>query len=258
VKALILCGGMGTRLREETEVRPKPMVNVGPRPILWHIMKTYAHYGHKEFVLCLGYKGDVIKRYFLDYETMNADFTITLGRKESIELHSAHGEQDWKVTLAHTGLNAMTGARVKRAQSYVGSERFMLTYGDGLSDVDLGSLVRFHESHGKIGTVTGVAPPGRFGELSLEEDHVRSFREKPHASTAYINGGFFVLESEFFDYVSPRDDCVLERDPLESLARDGQLMVYRHHGFWQCMDTYRDLELLRGLWESGTPPWRVW
>ena len=258
MKSVILCGGMGTRLREETEVRPKPMVSVGPKPLLWHIMKGYAHHGFDEFVLCLGYKGDAIKEYFLNYEAMNADFTVTLGKRDAIELHDTHSESGWKITLADTGQEAMTGARVKRVQKYVGNERFLLTYGDGLSDVDLRAVLAFHASHGKIGTLTGVSPPGRFGELAVENERVRSFHEKPTSTGAIINGGFFVFEPKFFDYVSADDNCVLERQPLERLAAEGELMVYRHQGFWQCMDTYRDLKLLRELWAEGRAPWRVW
>ena len=250
---------MGTRLREETEVRPKPMVDVGERPILWHIMKMYAHHGFTDFVLCLGYMGDKIKEHFLNYEPMNSDFTVTLGKKDGIEFHNGHDESDWKVTLADTGLSSMTGSRVKRVQKYVGNERFMLTYGDGLSDVDLTRLIAFHESHGKIGTLTGVAPPGRFGELSIDDNHlVHAFAEKPAQGAARINGGFFVFEPAFFDYVSEDADCILEREPLERLAQAGELAVYNHSGFWQCMDTFRDLSLLRNLWQSGKAPWKTW
>lgn len=258
MKAVILCGGRGTRLREETEQKPKPMIQIGPKPILWHIMKTYAAAGITDFVLCLGYKGDVIKEYFLQYEAMNADFTVTLGRAAQIEFHAPHGEAGWRVTLADTGPDAMTGARVKRVQKYVGGERFCLTYGDGLSDVDLQALLRFHEAQGAIGTVTGVRPPGRFGELAVDGHRVDSFAEKPPASGGLINGGFFVFEPRFFDYLDSSDHCVLERAPLETLSREGQLRVYRHDGFWQCVDTFRDYELLNGLWASGAPPWRTW
>lgn len=258
MKAVILCGGRGTRLREETEHKPKPMIQVGPKPILWHIMKSYAAHGVADFVLCLGYKGDVIKEYFLQYEAMNSDFTVTLGRTDQIEFHVPHAELGWRVTLADTGPDAMTGARVKRVQKYVGTERFCLTYGDGLSDVDLAALLRFHDAHGAVGTVTGVRPPGRFGELAVEGDRVDSFSEKPPAAGGLINGGFFVLEPSFFDYLDTADDCILERAPLEKLSRDGQLRVYRHDGFWQCVDTFRDYELLNNLWSSGAPPWRTW
>ncbi|MBE7480993.1 MAG: glucose-1-phosphate cytidylyltransferase [Polyangiaceae bacterium] len=258
MKAVILCGGRGTRLREETEHKPKPMIELGGKPIIWHIMKMFAAHGITDFVLCLGYKGDVIKEYFLRYEAMSSDFTITLGRADQIEFHTPHSESGWRITLADTGPDAMTGARVKRVQRYVGNERFFLTYGDGVSDVDLDAVVRFHESHGQLGTVTGVRPPGRFGELAVEGDRVTSFSEKPPTAGGLINGGFFVFEPAFFDYLSSADDCILERAPLEQLSRDGRLQVYRHEGFWQCVDTFRDYELLNSLWNSGSPPWRVW
>lgn len=261
MKAVILCGGMGTRLRQETELRPKPMVEIGQRPIVWHIMKSYAHHGISDFVLCLGYKGSQIKDYFLNYEAMNCDFSLRLGDTSSIEVHRAegrgHDEADWSVTLADTGQHAMTGARVKRVKRYVGNERFMLTYGDGVSDVDIRALLAFHESHGKVGTLTGVAPPGRFGELALDDKRVRTFKEKPKGG-ALINGGYFVFEPEFFDYLSDDEGCVLERGPLEKLAENGELMVHEHDGFWQCMDTYRDLKLLRDLDENGKAPWKKW
>lgn len=258
MKAVILCGGRGTRLREETETKPKPMIDIGGKPIVWHIMKSYARFGITDFVLCLGYKGDRIKEYFLQYEAMSSDFTLCLGQPGSMELHSPLAERNWRVTLADTGLDAMTGARVKRVQRYIGAERFCLTYGDGVSDVDLSAVLAFHESQGAVGTVTGVRPPGRFGELAVEGDHVSSFAEKPPAAHGLVNGGFFVFEPAFFEYLSSDDDCVLERAPLESLARDGKLRVYRHDGFWQCVDTYRDYELLRGLWDARRAPWKRW
>lgn len=258
MKTVILCGGRGTRFREETERKPKPMVELGDKPILWHIMKGFARYQINDFVLCLGYKAELIKEYFLNYEAMNSDFTITLGDRSSLALHSKHDEAGWRITLADTGLDAMTGARVKRVQRYVGGSTFMLTYGDGVSDVDLDALLAFHRSHGKIGTVTGVRAPGRFGELGAEGNRVASFMEKPEVSGGHINGGFFVFEPEFFDYLSAAESCILERDPLERLARDGQLMLYKHEGFWQCMDTYRDYAYLTDLWTSGKAPWKNW
>lgn len=258
MKAVILCGGQGTRFREETERRPKPMVEIGGRPIVWHIMKHFAHHGVTDFILCLGYKGSVIKEYFLNYEAMNSDFTLTLGRGRSIELHAGHSEEGWRVTLADTGLDALTGARVKRVQAHVGNEPFFLTYGDGVSDVDLGKLLAHHRASGAIGTVTGVAPPGRFGELDLDGDRVTSFSEKPEVTGGFINGGFFVFEPAFFEYLTAQDDCILERAPLENLSRAGQLGVFRHGGFWQCIDTYRDYTLITDLWASGKAPWRTW
>ncbi len=258
MKAVILCGGKGTRLQEATGgLKPKPMVEVGGRPILWHIMKTYAHHGIREFVLCLGHLGNHIKDYFLHYEAMNSDFTVRLGRTESLTYHKTHPENDWTVTLADTGQEVMTGARLARVRRYLGDEPFMFTYGDGVADIDIQALLAFHRSHGKIATVTGVLPMGRFGRLNIEQDAVVAFEEKPVGEQGYINGGFFVLEPGIFDYLSEDPSCIFERDPLEGLARDGQLMVFRHDGFWQCMDTYRDLLLLEQLWASGAP-WRIW
>jgi glucose-1-phosphate cytidylyltransferase len=260
VKAIILCGGQGTRLREHTETRPKPMVEVGNRPILWHVMKGYAHYGMTDFILCLGYKGQLIKEYFLNYEAMNSDFTIELGARESIEYHGqAHGEDGWRVTLADTGEAAMTGARVARAARHLGEDQtFSVTYGDGLSDVDLGRVREFHLRHGGLATVTGVGPPSRFGELQTRGERVAAFSEKPQVSQGLINGGFFFFQREFLDYVSGDDDCVLEREPLERCAADGKLFVYRHAGYWQCMDTYRDWLQLDQHWRQGSAPWKVW
>jgi len=256
MKVVILCGGQGTRLREETEYKPKPMVQVGERPLLWHIMRTYAHYGHKEFVLCLGYRGYMIKEYFLTYEAMRNDCTVTLGEGGSVEFHGDHDETGWKVTLADTGLNTLTGARVKRVQKYVGDETFFLTYGDGVADVDINAALDFHRSHGRVATVTGVRSPGRFGELSLERDEVKSFLEKPNVSGGYINGGYFVCEPAIFDYLDEDESCILERAPLETLASTGQLCVFKHDGFWQCVDTYRDFTLVNELWSQGKAAWK--
>lgn len=261
MKAMILCGGEGTRLREHTETRPKPMVHVGGRPILWHIMKTYAHYGITEFILCLGYKGEVIKDYFLNYEAMNSDFTVELGQKNQIHYHgSDHNEDGWKVTLVDTGEKAMTGARVFRGARHLSDsdERFCLTYGDGVSDVNIAELLNFHETHEAAATVTGVMPPSRFGEIVHENSRVVAFAEKPQSGHRIINGGFFVLNRTFLDYLSDDPGCVLEREPLERCAKDGNLQVYAHAGYWQCMDTYRDWELLEREWNSGEAPWSVW
>ena len=257
VKVVILCGGLGTRLREETEFRPKPMVEIGGRPILWHIMKAYAHHGFADFVLCLGYKGEQIKQYFLNYETMSRDLTIRLGPTPQVTFHTPHNEA-WSVTLVDTGATALTGARVKRVEPYIRDEEFMLTYGDGVADLDIQRLLAFHREHGRIGTVTGVRPPSRFGELLIDGASVVEFSEKPSVSHGYINGGFFIFNRRFFDYLSADDHCVLEREPLERLAKDGQLRMYPHDGFWQCMDTQRDLHLLNESWARPRPPWKVW
>jgi len=255
-KVVILCGGQGTRLREETEFKPKPMIEIGKHPILWHIMKTYASYGCSEFILCLGYKGEMIKDYFYHYRMRNSDFTISLADQD-VAFHQIRDENSWKVTLSDTGQLTMTGARVKKVEKYIGEETFMLTYGDGVTDLDIKKLLEYHEEHGKIGTVTGVFPPSRYGELMIEGERVSSFKEKPKVYTGAINGGYFVFNRSFFDYLSDDDQCILEREPLERLAQDDQLRVYLHEGFWQCMDTYRDLKYLTSLWEEGNAPWRV-
>ena len=259
MKVVILCGGQGTRLREETEVRPKPMVEIGGRPILWHIMKIYASYGMTDFVLCLGYKGYIIKDFFLNYEARMKDFTVRLGSLPAVKYHNDHSEEGWSVTLAETGELAQTGARVRRVRRYLDTGPFCLTYGDGLGNVNLKELIQFHRSHGKIGTVTGVHPPGRFGELQVEGKQVTGFAEKPQVTEGFINGGFFVLEREFIDrYLDDADDLVLEKEPLQRLAADGELMVWPHDGFWQPMDTYRELKMLEDLWQTGRAPWKVW
>jgi glucose-1-phosphate cytidylyltransferase len=258
VKVAILCGGLGTRLREETEFRPKPMVEVGGRPILWHIMKTYAHYGFRDFVLCLGYRGTLIKDYFLNYEAMNNDFSICLGQKSQIRYHGLHDEQGFSVTLADTGAECMTGGRIRRIKRYIDGETFLLTYGDGVCDVNIRKLLEFHKSHGKIATVTTVAPVSRFGMVELEsESRVHKFTEKPKGD-GWMSAGYFVLEREVFNYLDESEDCVFEREPLERLAADGQLMAYRHDGFFYAMDTFREYQHLNDLWATGEAPWRVW
>lgn len=259
MKVVILCGGQGTRLREETEFRPKPMVEIGGRPILWHIMKSYAHHGFSDFVLCLGYKGTMIKEYFLNYEAMNNDFTIALGKLHSITYHDAHEEQDFRVTLADTGADAMTGARIKRVQRYVGSDdTFMVTYGDGLSDINVRDLLAFHRAHGKLATVSTFRPTSRFGILSLDtQGTVTEFNEKPQLD-GWVSAGFFVFQRQVFDYLSADDSCVMEREPLMRLADDGQLVGYRHEGFFYAMDTYREYQHLNQLWGEGGAPWKVW
>jgi glucose-1-phosphate cytidylyltransferase len=258
LEVVILCGGQGTRLREETEYRPKPMVDVGGRPILWHIMKMYAHYGFQRFVLCLGYRGTVIKEYFLNYEAMNNDFTICLGQKHSITYHSNHLEQNFFVTLAETGADAMTGSRVKQIERYVEDDTFMVTYGDGLSDVNIADLVAFHQAHGRLATVTSVRPTSRFGVLEIDDtSHVRSFAEKPQTQ-GWSSAGFFVFNRQVFQYLDTDPACILEREPLERLARDGELIAYRHDGFFYAMDTYREYLHLNELWHSGRAPWATW
>ena len=257
MKVVILCGGMGTRLREETEFRPKPLVEIGGKPILWHIMKIYSRYGFKEFVLCLGYKGHMIKEYFLNYRVMQSDFTLRVDAPDQPQFHNTSGREDWTITFAETGTEAMTGARVKRIEKYIDEEYFMLTYGDGVTDLDISRLCRFHQEHGKIGTVTGVRSQSRYGELSVLDGRVRHFSEKPQAEEALISGGFFVFKRRFFDYLSDDDSCVLELGPLQSLAEEGQLMSYAHTGYWHCMDTYRDFVALNDSWKRGAP-WKVW
>ena len=258
MKVVILCGGQGTRLREETEFRPKPLVEIGCRPILLHIIKLYAHHGFTEFILCLGYKGTMIKEFFLNYEEMNNDFTIALGSKRRIHHHGAHDEEGLTVTLADTGPDSMTGARIKAIEKYVDGDTFMVTYGDGVSDVDLRALLAFHQSHGRLATVTTVRPISRFGALELDPTGaVSAFNEKPRLE-GWINTGFMVFERGVFEYLSQQPSCVLEQEPLQNLARDGQLVAYRHEGFFFAMDTYRELKHLNQLWDSGTAPWKVW
>lgn len=256
MKVVILCGGLGTRLREETEFRPKPMVEVGGRPILWHIMKTYAHHGFREFVLCLGYRGVVIKDYFLNYEAMNNDFSICLGQKSQIRYHGLHTEQGFSVTLADTGNETMTGGRIARIAKYIDADTFLLTYGDGVADIDICRLVEYHKSHGKLATVTTVRPIVRYGMLDLgAEDRVYQFAEKPK-SDGWMSAGYFVLNREVFNYLGG-DDCIFERETVARLAEEGQLMAYRHDGFFYAMDTFREYQILNQLWNSGDAPWRV-
>jgi glucose-1-phosphate cytidylyltransferase len=254
----ILCGGQGTRLREETEFRPKPLVEIGGRPILWHIMKFYAHHGFTDFILCLGYRGNMIKEHFLNYEAMNNDLTLCLGARQTIQYHGNHDERDFRVTLADTGLNSMTGARVKRIEKYVDGDTFMLTYGDGLSTVNIRELVAFHKSHGRLATVTTVRPISRFGILDLDDNGtVTQFAEKPTLG-GWISAGFFVFDRRVFDYLKAEPGCVLEQEPMDRLAHEGQLMAFRHDGFFYAMDTYRELQFLNEQWDSGKAPWKVW
>lgn len=257
MKVVILAGGLGTRLREETEFRPKPLVDVGGRPVMWHIMKTYAHYGFHDFIICLGYRGNMIKDYFLNYEAMNNDFTICLGRQNQIVYHEAHHEQNFKVTLADTGWESMTGGRVKRIEKYIDCDNFMVTYGDGVADVDINKLVDFHKSHGKLATITAVQPVSRYGILQVDgEGSVKKFIEKPLLD-GVASAGYMILNRRIFDYLGG-DDCVLEQEPLQHLAEEGQLMAYRHDGFFFAMDTYREYKYLNELWDNGEAPWKVW
>jgi glucose-1-phosphate cytidylyltransferase len=261
MKVTILCGGRGTRIREVSETLPKPMVPIGDKPILWHIMKIYAAHGFREFVLLLGYKGDVIREFFLNFAAHTTDVTIDLSSTDAGRL-TFHGtpSEPWKVTLVDTGEDAMTGARIRRARRFLdGSDCFSATYGDGVGNVDITALMKFHRSHGKLATLTGVLPPGRFGELSVEAGAVRKFNEKPQVGGGYINGGFFVFQREVIDrYLDDREDLMLEREPLERLAAAGELMMFCHEGFWQPMDTPREYQILSDLWASGMAPWKIW
>ncbi len=256
VPVFVLCGGLGTRIKEETELRPKPMVPIGNHPILWHIMRIYSSHGFKRFVLCAGYRAEVIKSYFLDYASLASDFTVDL-KTDEVSIHSVDHDQDWRVTVAFTGELNMTGSRVAQAAGkYLGNaENFAVTYGDGLTDADLAREFEFHQSHDRIGTVLGVNPPSRFGELKLVGDDVIEFEEKPEFGENWINGGFFFFRRGFLDYLSADEDCILERAPLVNLARDRQLAIFRHPGFWACMDTQRDRDYLNGLWGSEEAPW---
>jgi len=253
MKVIILAGGFGTRLSEYTESIPKPMVTVGGKPILWHIMNTYAKFDHKNFYVALGYKADVIKEYFLNYRALNSDFTVNLSNGSIVE--HQQDAVDWKVSLVDTGLNSMTGGRIKRMQNFIGNEPFLLTYGDGVADIDIDSLVKFHKSHGKMVTVSAVHPGARFGELDIDSSVVTSFKEKPQVTQGWINGGYFVIEPEFFNLIEG-DNTILEKEPLEKVAQMGELMSYQHDGFWQCMDTKRDRDSLEDLWKAGSAPWK--
>lgn len=260
MKVVILCGGKGTRLREETEFRPKPMLPIGNRPILWHIMKTYAHYGHKEFILCLGYKGDMIRDYFRNYLWHTCDATLVLGRRPSVKFRNKHDEEDWKVTLADTGENSMTAFRVRQIEKYLGTDKqFLLTYGDGVGDIDIPASIKQHERSRKICTMTAVHPPGRFGELGLDtESAVRGFNEKPQTEGGYINGGFMVCSRKLFAYLPDDPDMMLEQEPMKRLTSEGQLAAFKHEGFWQPMDTFQEYSLLNRLWDAQQAPWKIW
>ncbi len=260
MKVVILCGGKGTRLREETEYRPKPMVPIGNRPILWHIMKIYAHYGHKDFILCLGYKGEMIKEYFRNYLWNTCDTTLMLGREAAVQFHDGHDEEDWRVTLADTGEDSMTAFRVKQIRRYIPKgHTFLLTYGDGLSSIDINASITAHQASGKACTISAVHPAGRFGALRIQEDlSIHTFSEKPQFEDAYVNGGFMVCDYRLFDYLPNDPGVMLERKPMDDLVRDGQLNAYKHESFWQPMDTYQEAQYLNKIWIDGRAPWKVW
>ena len=254
MRTVILAGGSGSRLSEETVDRPKPMIEIGSQPILWHILKIYAHYGHRDFVIPLGYKGNLIKRYFAESAAFDSDMTVRLGQGD-VERHAVNRD-DWTVRLVDTGLATATGGRMLRVRKYL-EETFMMTFGDGVADVDVDALLRFHRGHGRLATMTAVRPPARFGHVELDGDQVTEFSEKPQAREGWINGGFFVLEPKVLEYID-NDATFFQREPMERLAAEGQLMAYRHESFWQCMDTLRDKVYLQTLWDSGEPPWKVW
>ena len=260
MKVVILCGGKGARLREETEYRPKPMVPIGGRPILWHIMKSYAHYGHKEFILCLGYKGDMIKEYFRDYLWNTCDVSVKLGQNAPVQFHDRHNEEDWTVTLANTGEDSMTAYRVKSIQRYIPvGESFLLTYGDGLGTIDINASIASHRAAGKVCTLSAVHPAGRFGALRIEDDgRIHAFSEKPQFEEAHVNGGYMVCDYRMFDYLPSDPKMMLERRPMENMVRDKQMNAYRHEGFWQPMDTYQEMHYLNEVWAAGEAPWKVW
>ena len=259
MKVVLFCGGFGTRFKEETDLKPKPMIKIGEKPILWHIMKYYAHFGFNEFVLCTGYKSEVIKDYFYHYKVHNSDFTVKLGKDESICFHDRQDDENWTVTVVDTGINTLKGGRLKRVEKYIDGDEFMLTYGDGVADVDINKLLDFHRGHGKLATLTGVYPPSLFGELAIDENgKALMFSEKPQTTKGLINGGFFVLNRKIFDYLSEDPSCDFERGPLDEVCAQGELMVYAHDGHWSCMDTQRDNDYLNKLWKNGQAFWKVW
>lgn len=257
MKVVLLAGGFGTRISEESQLIPKPMIEIGEKPILWHIMKLYSYYGFNEFIICCGYKQHIIKEWFANYYLHNSDITLDFKSKNSMTTHN-NAAEPWKVTLIDTGLNTMTGGRIKRIQEYIGNETFMLTYGDGVADIDINALIRFHQNNGRLATLTAVQPPGRFGLANINTNNeVLSFTEKPVGDGSWINGGFFVLEPQIFNYIDG-DQTIWEREPMESLASQNQLMAYKHYGFWRPMDTLRDKNILENLWDSGQAPWKTW
>lgn len=260
IPVVLLCGGAGTRLREETEFKPKPMVAIGNRPIIWHIMKIYGQYGFRKFIFCLGYKGDMIKEYFFHFDMMNHDVSMQLGANSGIQIHNNHNNEDnWDITLCDTGDKALKGARLKRIEKYIDTDQFMVTYGDGVADINIEELLKFHRSHGKLATITGVRPRFlRFGELNIQQEQVIRYSEKPKYNGNYINGGFYVFNRNIFKYLEDRDDCDLEDGPLQQISREGELMVYKHVKFWACMDTIRDAEYLNNLWNYNQAGWKTW
>ena len=255
---IILCGGKGTRMQEETETRPKPMVEIGGKPILWHIMKIYSYYGYNRFILALGYKSEYIKRYFYDYRITSSDFTLTMHPHEFPVVHSIPEDSNWRITFVDTGEDTLKGGRIKRLEQYIESDNFHLTYGDGVADINIEQLYHFHTSHNCIGTVSAVRPPSRFGELLLSDDKVEEFEEKPQLGTGLINGGYFVFNKKFLGYLTPNKNCDFEFGALQKLAKDGQLRAYQHTGFWQCMDNVRDRDYLNKLWNTDQAQWKVW
>ena len=262
-KVVILCGGRGARLNEETEIKPKPLVEIGGKPILWHIMKIYSTFGFDNFVLCLGYKGAMIKEYFYHYHLMMNDFTLTFNNvanesKRNVKFEQGVEKIDWTITLADTGIDTLKGARIKRIEKYIEGDTFLLTYGDGVADVDIDAIIKFHKKHGKIATLTGVRPPSRFGDLVARNNKVMQFTEKPQASAGLINGGFFVFNKKIFNYLTADENCDFEKGALERLAQKGELMVYEHKGSWECMDTYRDTVYLNELWNNNKAFWKKW
>lgn len=256
MKVVLLAGGFGTRISEESHLKPKPMIEIGNMPMLWHIMKQYSYYGFNEFIICCGYKQYVIKEYFADYFLHNSDVTFDFTQKDKMIVHN-HMAEPWKVTVIDTGQNTMTGGRIKRVAEYIGNETFMVTYGDGVSNINIKELLAYHKSHGKIGTMTAVKPEGRFGVLDISNNQITAFREKSREDSGWVNCGFMVMEPEILDYIQG-DNTIFEREPLEKLAETKQLMAYKHEGFWQCMDTMRDKTYLEELWERGNAPWKVW
>jgi glucose-1-phosphate cytidylyltransferase len=257
-EVVILCGGTGSRLSEETVMKPKPMVEIGGKPILWHIMKIYAYYGYNRFILALGYKGDYIKKYFYDYRISSSDFTLMMHPQKTPKIHNVQEESDWEITFVDTGMDTLKGGRIKRVEKYIQSPNFHLTYGDGVSDVNIKELFDFHAKHKDIGTLTAVRPPSRFGEINLIGNKVVNFEEKPQLGTGFINGGFFVFKNDFFDYLTPDIHCDFEFGPLEKLAKKGHLYAFKHERFWQCMDNIRDKEYLNKLWDEKKAKWKVW
>jgi glucose-1-phosphate cytidylyltransferase len=257
MKVVILCGGLGTRLREETEFRPKPMVPVGDRPVLWHIMKIYAHYGHKDFILCLGYKGEVIKDYFRNYQWNTSDVTLRLNSNPKVTYHTHHDEEDWTVTLVDTGQETQTGGRLRRVLSYIDADTFLCTYGDGVTDSNINDSIAFHHRQGGLATITAVRPTARFGDMVVVNDRVTAFKEKPQELNQFVSGGFFVFNKRIGDYLAD-ESTILEQEPMARLTAEGQVNAFKHTGFWQCMDTYREQQLLEKLYASGKAPWKVW